>query len=404
MSASPSPPLRPASAKAEPPSGCLPGLDGVGGPDLSGGRRSDLLRWAADDRLARAAWSRLAEPGDPVAARLVAGLGAGPALEALASRRESALDRFRPRLEALDVDGDLRIAQRVGARVLIPGNGEWPTGVDDLDAPPHCLWVRGPAPLGAACARSLAIVGARHATPYGERLAAHLAAGVTTHGLAVVSGAAYGIDAAAHRGALSRQGPTIAVLACGIERPYPAGNADLIADIARTGPVVAEAAPGSAPMRARFLLRNRLIATMTQATLVVEAGTRSGSRNTAGTAAEHHRVVMAMPGPVTSASSAGCHDLIRTQQACLVTDVEDVMELIGTLGRDIATRPQGRARPGDDLDPEDRQVYDALGARARTVDHIAQIAGRSTAQTQACLGRLQLRRRADRVDSGWIRA
>ena len=106
MSASPSPPLRPASAKAEPPSGCLPGLDGVGGPDLSGGRRSDLLRWAADDRLARAAWSRLAEPGDPVAARLVAGLGAGPALEALASRRESALDRFRPRLEALDVDDE----------------------------------------------------------------------------------------------------------------------------------------------------------------------------------------------------------------------------------------------------------------------------------------------------------
>ena len=225
MSASPSPPLRPASAKAEPPSGCLPGLDGVGGPDLSGGRRSDLLRWAADDRLARAAWSRLAEPGDPVAARLVAGLGAGPALEALASRRESALDRFRPRLEALDVDGDLRIAQRVGARVLIPGDGEWPTGVDDLDAPPHCLWVRGPAPLGAACARSLAIVGARHATPYGERLAAHLAAGVTTHGLAVVSGAAYGIDAAAHRGALSRQGPTIAVLACGMPISSPTSPA-----------------------------------------------------------------------------------------------------------------------------------------------------------------------------------
>ncbi|MDO5711295.1 MAG: DNA-processing protein DprA [Micrococcales bacterium] len=379
------------------------GQTGLPLPGPAGGRVLDLLRWAGDERLARAAWSRLAEPGDPVAAKLVAGLGAGPALEALATRSESALDRFRPRLPALSVEADLRIAERFGARLLIPGDDEWPTGLDDLDAPPHCLWVRGPAHLGQTCARSIAIVGARAATAYGQRLAAHIAAGVAIRDVSVVSGAAFGIDAAAHRGALSREGSTIAVLACGIERSYPAGNADLIDDIATTGAVVAEAAPGSAPLRARFLMRNRLIATMTQATLVVEAGLRSGSRNTAGTAAEHHRVVMATPGPVTSAASAGCHDMIRSQMATLVTEASEVMELIGALGRDAIRPARGVDRPGDDLDPGDRRIYDALASTARSVDHVAQIAGRSTAATQACLGRLQLAGRAKRVDGGWVR-
>lgn len=372
-------------------------------PDIPGDSLPGLLRWAADERLARAAWSRLAEPGDQVAGELVASLGAGPALEALTTRGESALDRFRPRLATLDVDRDLWIAQRVGARVVIPGDEEWPAGLADLQVPPHCLWVRGSADLGAACARSLAIVGARDATAYGRRLAAEIAAGVVARGVSVVSGAAFGIDAAAHRGALARDGTTIAVLACGIERAYPVAHTDLIDDIARTGAIVAEAAPGSAPMRARFLQRNRLIATMTQATIVVEAGLRSGSRNTAGTAAEHHRVVMATPGPVTSAASAGCHEMIRSQMAALVTDAAEVMELIGGLGLDAVQPSRGPRKPGDDLDPPDRAVHDALTSRPRSVEHLAGIVGMSVAQTRACLGRLQLRHRAERVDGGWVR-
>ena len=175
-------------------------------------RQSDsmaqLALWSApvdpvrqEEVWARAAWSRLAEPGDEVAARLVAAVGPVEALAALRGRSESSLDRFRPRLARLDVERDLEIAARVGARVVVPGDTEWPTGLDDLPAPPHCLWVRGPLDLRAACERSLAVVGARCATAYGERLASGLAADVAARGVGVVSGAAYDIDAAAHRGA-----------------------------------------------------------------------------------------------------------------------------------------------------------------------------------------------------------
>lgn len=352
---------------------------------------------------ARAAWSRLAEPGDEVAADLIGAVGHLAAFEALRGRDESALDRFRPRLARLDVDRDLEIAARVGARVVVPGDDEWPSGLDDLPAPPHCLWVRGPLDLGRACEGSLAVVGARCATPYGERLASGLAADVAARGVSVVSGAAYGIDAAAHRGALAVQGATIAVLACGVERAYPSAHRNLLEAIAEQGAVVSEVPPGSAPMRQRFLQRNRLIATMTAATLVVEAGVRSGSRNTAATAARHLRVVMATPGPVTSPSSAGCHEMIRSQLAVLVTDAGEVMDLIGRMGQDAAVERRGADRPGDELAPDDRRVHDALGTRPRGLESVAAIAGLSAAQTQAGLGRLALRRYARRVDGGWVR-
>ncbi len=350
---------------------------------------------------ARAAWSRLAEPADEVAARLVRGLGHVEALKALRARTESALDRFRPRFERLAVDKDLANAARVGARLVIPGDDEWPPGLDDLEAPPHCLWVRGPLDLAAACRRSLAVVGARAATAYGERTAARIAAGVAEHGVTVVSGAAYGIDAAAHRGALAAVTPTVAVLACGVERAYPSGHRELLEAIAVTGAVVSEVPPGSAPLRQRFLQRNRLIATMSTGTVVIEAGLRSGSRNTAGTAAKHLRVVMAVPGPVTSPTSAGCHEMIRAQQAVLVTDADDVLELIGASGEDLAPVRRGPVRVGDDLDPLDRRVYDALGSRGRSIDDLARVAGLSLGQTHAALGRLGLRRLARRGPDGW---
>ena len=351
---------------------------------------------------ARAAWSRLAEPGDEVAARLVGALGPVAALAAFRTRGESALDRFRPRLERLCVEQDLDNAARVGARVIVPGDADWPSGLDDLAAPPHCLWVRGPADLAALCRSSVAVVGARAATSYGERLAARLASDLTDRGVTVVSGAAYGIDAAAHRGALAAGGPTVAVLACGVERAYPSAHRALLDAVAGTGAVVSEVPPGSAPMRQRFLLRNRLIATMTSATLVVEAGLRSGSRNTAGTAAEHLRVVMATPGPVTSPASAGCHELIRAGTAVLVTDADEILELVGRMGQDAAPRRRGPTRPGDDLDPGDRRVHDALCARPRSVEELAAIVGISVASAQASLGRLGARRAARRVDGGWV--
>lgn len=382
---------------------------GGGSPSASGSRSASASRSSSDDDrsarvVARASWSRLAEPGDEVAAALVRELGHERALDALRTRRESALERFRPRLENLCVQRDLDNAARVGARVVIPGDDDWPRGLDDLPSPPHCLWVRGSGELRALCDHSLAVVGARAATGYGERLAASLSAGVASRGVTVVSGAAYGIDAAAHRGALAADGPTIAVLACGVERAYPSGHRDLLDAIAANGLVVSELPPGSAPMRQRFLQRNRLIATMTGATLVVEAGLRSGSRNTAATAGKHLRIVMATPGPVTSPASAGCHDMIREQLAVLVTDLDEVMELIGRVGGDAAPgRPRPR-RPGDDLEPDDRRVHDGLGLRARSVEEVAAIAGVSLGQVQACLGRLSLRGYVRRVEGGWVRS
>ncbi len=356
---------------------------------------------SADDVRARAAWSRIAEPGDPVALRLIAALGPAEALTAVRTRRESVVDRFRPRLALLDIDRDLHLAARVGARLVVPGEPQWPAGLDDLDDPPYCLWVRGPGDLGAAMGRSVAVVGARAASSYGTQRARELAAGLAQRGFAVVSGAALGIDGAAHEGALTGDGHAVAVLAGGVERTYPAAHDRLIARIAETGNVVSEAAPGSAPMRHRFLQRNRLIATMTGGTVVVEAGLRSGSRNTAATAARYARVVGALPGPVTSMTSAGCHEMIRDGAAVLVTDAAEVADLVGGIGSDLAVPRPGPARLGDQLDPVDRRVFQALTGRCRRVEQVAVVAGLSVAEVLAALGRIELAGLARRGDGGW---
>lgn len=358
------------------------------------------------ERLARVGWSRLAEPADPVATRLITELGAVVAWDAVQTSGSRVLDRFRARLPSVDPRRDLAIADKLGARVVCPGDPEWPLGLDDLDAPPYCLWVRGPLQLRPALDRSVAVVGARAATAYGEFVAAQLAADLAERGVTVVSGAAFGIDAAAHRGALSVERPTVAVLAGGVDRPYPAAHRDLLDRIARTGAVLAETAPGGAPMKARFLHRNRLIATATQGTVVVEAGLRSGSRHTASTAASHHRVVGAVPGPVTSMTSAGCHEMIRSGMAVLVTDAAEVLELAGGYdARSAVPTRRGPERPVDDVAPEDLPVYDALPLRAaRPVERVAATAGTSVAQAQAALGRLLMSGHAARTEQGWRRA
>lgn len=358
------------------------------------------------ERRARCAWSRLAEPGDPVAARLVATYGVVDAWRRLPTLPEGSADgRFGARLAALDVDRDLRRAESIGARLVVPGDAEWPDGLDDLEIPPLALWVRGPLRLGPACARSVAIVGARASTPYGESVTGEIAAGLGSRGYAVVSGAAFGIDAAAHRGALAVEAATVAVLAGGVDRPYPAAHARLLDEIAEVGAVVSEAPPGAAPMKQRFLQRNRLIAAMTRGTVVVEAGLRSGSRNTAGTAAGLCRVVMAVPGPVTSMASAGCHEMIRSGMASLVTDADDVAELLGDMGQDLGPERRGPATPADGLDPVCLTVLDALPARQGSpASRLAMIAGLGEREVRGALGRLELLGFAVREGAGWRRA
>ncbi len=351
------------------------------------------------ERAARLAWARLVEPGDVEVAALIEAVGAEEALHGVGAGTTVGA-RMAARLPGLDVDRDFQVAQRLGARIVVPGDDEWPHGFGDLAAPPVCLWLHGPASLSESALRSVSIVGARAATGYGVHVAKDLAAGLAERDFTVVSGAAYGIDGAAHEGALAVDGVTIAFVAGGIERPYPSGHAGLLTRIGETGLVVSEVPPGSAPTKWRFLSRNRLIATLTQGTVVVEAGLRSGSRNTARLAEEHLRVVCAVPGPVSSAVSAGCHELIRAG-ATLVTDAAEVAEEVGPMG-ELAPRKQGVSAPEDELAPGHQAVLAALPTRkAVTVEDLSRRCGLALHEVRGALGALDLAGLALREGGGW---
>ena len=355
-----------------------------------------------DERWARAAWTRVAEPGDAQAIELVERLGAGAALAALADPVEAHHLVLRDRAIGVDFEALRRFADVSGLRVLIPGDDDWPPGLADLDAAPIALWVKGPGEIARWCERSVAIVGSRASTSYGAALSCDIAAGMAGAGFTVVSGAAYGIDAQAHVGALSVDGSTLAVLAGGVDRLYPAGNARLLTRIAEVGALISEVCPGGAPTKPRFLQRNRLIASMTKGTVVVEANLRSGSLNTARTAARLCRPVGAVPGPVVSPTSAGCHQLIRDGQAVLVTDAAEAMELVGQLGRDAAPRPSAPVRIEDELDPLDRTVLAVVPFRAAvTADQVCRSAAVPPAQARAALARLELLELVTRRGDRW---
>jgi DNA processing protein len=382
--------------------------------------------------LARAALTYLAEPGDPALgallevcepAEVVAAITAGtlPVTgpecgESPARRRalEAALGRWRIRLSWLPDDAGLADARRDGIRLVCPADPEWPAGLDELGpARPYALWLRGQADLREACLRSVSMVGARAATGYGAHVAGEIAADLGERGWAVVSGGAYGIDAAAHRGALVTGAVTVAVLACGVDYPYPAGHADLFADIAAHGLVISEWPPGRQPARLRFLVRNRTIAALTCGTVIVEAGERSGALNTARHAAQLGRPLMAVPGPVTSAQSAGCHRIIREWAATCVTCADDVIEMLSPLGAP-QTPPVGAAPPArkpaaagatpsrDELDTDSARVLDALPARgAAGTSTIAAEAGVDLDTVLRCLGLLAGSGFIERCDRGW---
>lgn len=360
------------------------------------------------DRAARIALSRIAEPGNLSVHRAVQAHGAVAALQRFVSGAASARGVVPEHHFANRLESDLRGADRLGARVLIPTDPDWPTGLHDLEVPPLCLWVRGVVDLAEVSVRSVAIVGARSATAYGTQVATDLAVGMCERGFGVVSGAAFGIDAAAHRGALAVDGVTVAVLAGGVDRFYPASHAQLLAAIAAQGAVVSEQPLGVAPLGSRFLKRNRIIAALTSGTVVVEASLRSGSLNTAQHADRLLRPVAAVPGPVTSMQSAGCHDLIRRTDstAQLVTDAAELAELVGRIGLDLAEPKRGEHRVSDDLDPDDRMLYEALPLRAhRQIPELARSVGLTETAVRAGLGRLELCGAAERdLLDGWRKA
>jgi len=364
-----------------------------------------------DDRLARVLLCRVAEPGEVDLTRAVAARGAISVVRDLVdgTLQSRNAEHWRARLPSARPAHDLAAAQAAGARFVIPGDAEWPAGAGDLahlasghGGVPIGLWVRGERDLNAACARSVAVVGARASTAYGEYVASEFALGMAERGWGVVSGGAYGIDGAAHRGAISAGGVTVAVLACGVDVAYPRGHSALIERIATSGLVVSEWPPGCAPMRHRFLVRNRVIAALTAGTVVVEAAVRSGSLSTANRAGELMRHVMAVPGPITSTMSAGTNGLLKNPEVACVTSAADVLELAGAMGTDLAPLPAMPADPRDELDAIARRVLDAVPVRrAAGPASIARTAGVDAREVARALGGLAARGFVERADAGW---
>ncbi|WP_104191603.1 DNA-processing protein DprA [Cryobacterium sp. Y82] len=433
------------------------GLDETRVSELSAGVRGGMRGEppeGAGEVFARAAWSGIAEPGDGTAGLLVASLGASVALTAIleawspvrigalvrdvladepgapdvvfatnpssdhteadadtSAELEQALDaglqRWRPRLNSGDVIRALQQAARVDARLLLATDPLWPATIDDLEQhAPLALWWRGVPGALAALPNSIALVGARAATGYGEHIAMEASAGLVDRGFAVVSGAAYGIDGMAHRAALASDGMTVAFLAGGVDRFYPSGHDSLLTRIVAAGAVISELPCGAAPTKWRFLQRNRLIAAASAATIVLEAGWRSGSLNTAGHASALGRPLGAVPGPITSPTSAGCHRLIREFAAVCVTNPTEMAELVGERSiqvpldfSDTDTGPGPIPRTSDQV-----RVFDALSARSpRTIADLSRRAGLSTSAVRGALGGLDLDGAAQEREAGWVR-
>jgi DNA processing protein len=407
---------------------------------------AELDRDALADRFARAAWSGIAEPGDRDAGHLVAVLGAEASVAALtavpwppsdpdridvtplASALAEAADddlahddlvdavkRWRSRVSAPTVLLALRQAARFGATLLVRDDPDWPTGVDELgEHAPHALWARGDRTLLGRLERSIAIVGARAATGYGEHVTVEASSGLVDRGFTIVSGAAYGIDGIAHRAALASSGSTVAFLAGGVDRFYPAGHEALLTRIVERGVVVSEVPPGTAPTKWRFLQRNRLIAAASRATVVVEAGWRSGSLNTASHAGQLGRPIGAVPGPVTSAASAGCHKLLRESLAICVTGPDDMAELVSTdfaaADTSVIVEPAAVTKSSASISP----AIDPTGTRVRLLDALSEKSGRSVARisefsglaadrVRAELGLLELEGIVHERPSGWMK-
>jgi DNA processing protein len=367
---------------------------------------------AEEDRLARVALGRVTEPGDQRVLRLVDELGAVTVRDGLLAQGGAPghAAEVAARLAEVDPARDLERATRLGIRFVVPGDDEWPAGLGDLaradrlherGGVPLGLWVRGPVRLDTH-ADGVAVVGARSATTYGARVAADIAASLARAGSPVLSGAAFGIDQAAHRGAVAAGGPTVAVLACGVERAYPAAHRQLLDHLAATAAVVAETPPGGAPTRVRFLARNRIIAALGRATVVVEAAVRSGALNTANWTDRLHRPLAAVPGPVTSAASQGCHQLVRTGAATLVTSGREVLELVGGAGECLLEQPRAPTRPRDRLTTRQRVVLDAVPvSRGAPSDAVARASGLGLVEVSAELHRLLAGELVEHDGRGW---
>ena len=385
-------------------------------PLYAGSHRLDSSR--AHEIAARAAWTAIVEPGDAFGGVVRAALGAAESLRLLlngadrpewldrmgsvdqqvAEALQDALNRWRPRADVTTIRRAMQQGARWNQRLVTPDDDQWPSQLDDLGMnAPAALWVRGDPGRLTSLSSSVALVGSRAATAYGTEVTAELAERASGASIAVVSGGAFGIDAAAHRVALSAGGETVCVLAGGLDRFYPAAHQQLIERIEEVGVVIAEVPSGVPPARWRFLARNRVISAISPATIVVEAGRRSGAINTAGHAAALGRQLGAVPGPVTSGTSAGCHRLLREYGAEVVEGGDDLVRLV-------------RGEPAADgmldmVGAEEVRILDALSTRqARSPSEAARLAGVSHDQALEALGLLELAGAVQARPDGFIRS
>jgi DNA processing protein len=379
-----------------------------------------MSRAQADrQRFARIALSFLAEPGDITLGALLRSCEPEEIMAALSSGRDPeavlpaagreipglgpAFRRWRSGLDQVPSQARLSAWEGIGLRQVCPGESEWPARLDDLgDVRPLVLWLRGNADLRHACLRSVSVVGSRASTAYGNHVCTEMAAALAERGWAVISGGAFGIDDAAHRGALGADGVTVVVLAGGLSYAYPKGHHELFAAVAGQGVLVSEWPPDRAPTRPGFLVRNRVIAALSCGTVVVEAALRSGALSTARHARDLCRPLMAVPGRVTSDTSAGCHEIIREWGAVCVTRAQDVIEHVSPVGEGLAERRRGPAHPRDSLDPPSTAVLEAIPARhGGGPAAIAAAAGVDLDTAIRCLGALAAAGFVERCARGW---
>lgn len=389
---------------------------------LSGATSEKLI----EHDFARSALSLITEPGDRFAGALAKVLTAEDLLELLITKSSAkafasrlnehgaleelesrfgrfadaytdAIQRWSPRLKLADVTKAIAVAVKCEARLLTPLSKLWPSQLDDLgEASPHCLWYRSKLAEPPTLSASISIVGSRISTSYGEWVTTEIVADCSARGLVVVSGGAYGIDAIAHRSAIANQSATIAFMAGGIDRLYPSGNAALFERVLEHGALFAEQAPGASPTKWRFLQRNRLIAAMSAATVVVEAGRRSGALNTVTHALELGRSIGAVPGPISSQASAGCNRLISDGLVSSVTSIGEAA--------DLAVGKSGwfQAELGG-LGAFETRALDAMSSRPLSESQIASRAGLTAKEIAIALGQLSLLGIVKQADTGWLK-
>lgn len=366
-----------------------------------------------------ATWSLICEPGDTVAGLLRSALGTEEALSQVVTGVSvvellnqlpdeiskypnfdktllDSLEVWRRRATQADVFRSIQILKSLGGQLVTPKSTYWPEQLNDLgNGAPAALWVLGRADTWKALGSSVSVVGSRVVSEYGKAVTKDIVKSLVSDGKGIVSGGAIGIDAVAHERTLELNGLTVAVMAGGIDRLYPSQNHELFRKIKNTGLLVSELAPGTSPTKWRFLQRNRLIAALSQATVVIEAGFRSGTINTAGHANELGRPVGAVPGPINSSRSAGCHKLIKDGRAQLISIPTDLRELCG-----VADYSQ---QDFTSLGHWELRALDALGLFEMTTEQTAKSAGLTTFEAETGLARLAKLGLATSTSNGWVK-